>query len=61
MKKKTERQEQEPSRVQPTETVKSLTSCDHDYKYQNDTDFDAETYVCSKCGDRYKLYYEDMQ
>jgi hypothetical protein len=25
------------------------------------SDFEYEKYLCSKCGDTYKLWYEDMQ
>ncbi len=35
--------------------------CDHDYiETSSPTDMEGETYRCTKCGDRYRLYYEDM-
>lgn len=35
--------------------------CKHDYKEVSGIyDMDGETYECKKCGDRYRLYYEDM-
>ncbi len=27
---------------------------------ENDTSMESERYVCEVCGERYKLYYEDM-
>lgn len=34
---------------------------EHDYEeVSSPTDFEGETYRCTKCGDRYRLYYEDM-
>lgn len=34
---------------------------EHDYKETSSShDMDGETYECTKCGDRYRLYYEDM-
>ena len=45
--------------------VKSSTDdkkCDHNYKYHEERGgFEYEYYECTKCGDYYKLYYEDMQ
>jgi hypothetical protein len=36
--------------------------CNHDYEEVSSIhDFDGETYVCKICGDRYRLYYEDMK
>lgn len=36
--------------------------CKHDYQeVSSTTDFDGETYKCSGCGHRYRLYYEDMK
>jgi predicted SprT family Zn-dependent metalloprotease len=36
-------------------------SCKHNYvETSSSHDMDGETYTCSKCGDRYRLYYEDM-
>lgn len=36
-------------------------SCDHDYEeVSSPLDMEGETYKCTKCGDRYRLYYEDM-
>ncbi len=34
--------------------------CDHDYKcvYEG---WESETYQCEKCGDRYKLYDDEMK
>lgn len=33
----------------------------HEYKeVSSPTDMEGETYECQKCGDRYRLYYEDM-
>lgn len=33
----------------------------HDYEeVSSSSDMEGETYECSKCGDRYRLYYEDM-
>ena len=34
--------------------------CDHDYEsvYEG---WDSETYQCKKCGDRYKLYDDEMR
>lgn len=45
----------------------SFNECDH--KNEDGTsayeetysDYEQETYVCKKCGDRYKLYYDDMK
>lgn len=35
--------------------------CDHEYVETSSCyDMDGETYECKKCGDRYRLYYEDM-
>jgi len=35
--------------------------CKHNYiETSSPYDMDGETYACSKCGDRYRLYYEDM-
>lgn len=34
----------------------------HDYKeVSSNYDMDGETYECTVCGDRYRLYYEDMK
>ncbi len=43
--------------------------CRNDDKYScpnmkddpNDTSMESEKYKCTVCGERYKLYYEDMQ
>jgi hypothetical protein len=36
--------------------------CPHKYKeVSSKTDFEGETYKCVYCGDRYRLYYEDMK
>jgi len=36
-------------------------TCEHDYEeVSSPHDMDGETYKCQKCGDRYRLYYEDM-
>ena len=35
--------------------------CKHDYKYdENRGGMESEYYECVKCGDFYRLYYEDM-
>jgi len=35
--------------------------CKHDYKEISSIyDADGESYECTKCGDRSRLYYEDM-
>lgn len=35
--------------------------CDHNYEEVSSySDMDGETYQCTKCDDRYRLYYEDM-
>ena len=40
----------------------SDSKCEHDYVYDEVRGgFEHEYYKCSKCGDSYKLYYEDMQ
>lgn len=37
-------------------------ACEHDYEeVSSRSDMDGETYKCRKCGDRYRLYYEDMK
>ena len=34
----------------------------HTYKEVSaPSDFEKETYECTKCGDRYYLYYDDMK
>lgn len=38
---------------------RSTTLCEHDYEFTQG--YDDELYVCKKCGDRYRLYYEDMK
>lgn len=32
----------------------------HNYKCTHEG-WESETYECTECGDRYKLYYEDMK
>lgn len=44
-----------------TQQTVEKKDCEHDYRYRDDTDLDRETYVCLKCGDFYRLYYEDMR
>ena len=34
--------------------------CEHDY-VEVYSDMECEKYECTKCGDRYSLYYDDMQ
>lgn len=35
--------------------------CEHNYvETSSSMDMEGETYTCTKCGDRYRLYYEDM-
>lgn len=37
------------------------TPCNHVYdEVSSACDFEGETYKCRYCGDRYRLYYEDM-
>lgn len=44
--------------IKPEITKKN---CKHLYKeISSSHDFDGETYKCLFCGDRYRLYYEDM-
>lgn len=43
-----------------TTSKEKKESCEHKYK-QEYGDFEKESYECEKCGDRYSLYYEDMQ
>lgn len=36
--------------------------CEHEYKeVSGPMDMDGETYKCSKCGHRYRLYYDEMR
>lgn len=36
--------------------------CEHDYEeVSSPYDMEGETYKCRKCGDRYRLYYDDMK
>lgn len=34
--------------------------CPHIKEVSGPSDFDGETYACEVCGERYRLYYEDM-
>lgn len=45
---------------QPPE-CKEDSSCPNLKETSSYTDMDGETYECSVCGLRYRLYYEDMQ
>lgn len=39
-----------------------MAECKHEYEeVSSNWDMDGETYKCKKCGDRYRLYYEDMK
>ena len=37
----------------------SIISCEHKYEFIQG--WEDELYICKKCGDRYRLYYEDMK
>lgn len=42
--------------------MEKCTDNEHDYEeVSSPTDMDGETYKCKKCGDKYRLYYEDMK
>lgn len=43
------------------EDCKDGTSCPYIEETSASTDMDGETYNCSVCGLRFRLYYEDMQ
>lgn len=44
-----------------TRSTQSKETCEHLYdEFYDPHDFEGETYVCRYCGDRYRLYYEDM-
>lgn len=34
--------------------------CPHLKEVSSPTDMDGETYACERCGERFRLYYEDM-
>lgn len=36
------------------------SQCPNLKEVSSPTDFDGETYACTVCGERYRLYYEDM-
>lgn len=40
--------------------MEKKTECDHNY-VETYSDYEKESYECTKCKDRYSLYYEDMQ
>ncbi len=41
---------------------KQKSKCEHDYvEVSSPYDMEGETYKCCKCGDRYRLYYDDMK
>ena len=41
---------------------KEKKHCEHDYEeVSSPRDFEGETYKCKICGDRYRLYYDDMR
>lgn len=42
-----------------TDTVARISACDHDF-VMTYSDYEKESYECSKCGKRHSLYYEDM-
>ena len=41
---------------------KEKKECTHDYKYDElRGGFEYEYYECTKCGDFYKIYYDDIR
>ena len=45
-----------------TDELKPCSKDEHIYEeVSSPTDMEGETYRCTKCGDRYRLYYEDMK
>ena len=48
--------------MNPLEREAQQKDCDHDYEEVSATnDMEGETYVCRKCNDRQRLYYDDMR